>query len=175
MRDAGDSLTTHPETVTEHALAAHDSYPNKRLLVHYFQPHQPYLGPYGRERFEPGRGLAHVVKATDPTREELLRAYRENLELVLDEVEVLLAEIPGKTAVTADHGEMFGERMWPVPVADYGHHDGVHIDELLEVPWFVSENGPRKEIVEEPPAASEATEFDTEELESQLRALGYQE
>ena len=175
MRDAGDGLTTHPETVTEHALAAHKSHPNKRLLVHYFQPHQPYIGPYGKKRFDPGRGLIDTVKNNDPSREELLRAYRENLELVLEEVETLLAELPGKTVVSADHGEMLGERMRPIPVEDYGHHAGVYIDELLDVPWFISENGRRKEVVAEPPDASRATDVDGEEMAEQLRALGYRE
>jgi len=173
-RDAGGGLTTHPETVTEHALTAHDSYPNKRLAIHYFQPHQPYIGSYGRNRFEPARGLPHLVNQTNPTNEELLRAYRENLEIVLKEVKVLLDELPGKSVVTADHGEMFGERMWPIPVTDYGHHDGAHIDELLDVPWFVSQNGSRKDITAEPPENMD-DEVDTEELATQLRALGYQE
>ncbi|WP_415380094.1 hypothetical protein [Halosimplex sp. TS25] len=174
-RDAGEGLTTHPETVTEHALAAHKQYPNKRLMVHYLQPHQPYIGPYGRERFDAGRGLIDTVKQSNPSREELLRAYRENLEIVLEEVEVLLAELPGKTIVTADHGEMLGERMRPIPVTDYGHHAGVYIDELLDVPWFVSENGPRKEIVAKMPETDKDAEVDSEELAAQLRALGYRE
>jgi hypothetical protein len=174
-RNAGDGLTTHPETVTEHALTAHEQYPNKRLMVHYLQPHQPYIGPYGRERFDAGRGLIDTVKQSNPSREELLRAYRENLDLVLEEVEVLLAELPGKTVVTADHGEMLGERMRPIPVTDYGHHAGVYIDELLDVPWFVSENDPRKEIVAEPPETDDCAEVDSEELAAQLRALGYRE
>lgn len=175
MRDAGDSLTTHPETVTEHALAAHKSYPNKRLLVHYLQPHQPYIGPYGRERFDPGQGLIDTVKKNDPSRKELLRAYRENLELALEEVETLLAELPGKTVVSADHGEMLGERMRPIPVQDYGHHAGVYIDELIDVPWFISKDSERKEVAAELPDVSSATDTDSEEMAEQLRALGYRE
>ncbi|WP_276278066.1 alkaline phosphatase family protein [Haloarcula regularis] len=175
MRDAGDGLTTHPETVTEHALAAHESYPNKRLMVHYLQPHQPYIGPYGRERFDAGRGLIDTVKKTNPTREELLRAYRENLDLVLDEVETLLAELPGKTVISADHGEMLGERMRPIPLTDYGHHAGVYIDELIEVPWFIAQNGPRKEVIAEPPSESANDRYDREALAEHLEALGYRE
>jgi hypothetical protein len=174
-RDAGDGLTTHPQTVTEHALAAHDSYPDKRLIIHYLQPHQPYIGSYGRERFDAGRGLIDTVKKSNPTREELLRAYRENLSMVLEEIETLLAELQGKSVVTADHGEMLGERMWPIPVSDYGHHAGVYIDELLDVPWFVSKNGQRKNITAEPPAVASNSEADTDDLAAQLRALGYQE
>jgi hypothetical protein len=175
MRDAGDGLTTHPETVTEHALAANESYPNKRLMIHYLQPHQPYIGPYGRQRFNPGRGLIDTVKQTNPTREELLRAYRENLDLVLEEVETLLTELPGKTVVSADHGEMLGERMRPIPIIDYGHHAGVYIDELIDVPWFVSKNGSRKNIVAESPSNSDSNSSNREDLANHLQALGYRE
>jgi hypothetical protein len=172
-RDAGDGLTTHPETVTRHAIEAVERYENKRLVVHYLQPHHPYIGPYGSERFETARGLIDTVKKNDPTREELLKAYRENLDIVLDEVETLFETIPGKTVVTADHGEMFGERMRPIPVTDYGHHAGVYIDELLDVPWHVYESGERREIRSDPPV--DDVDFDRSELREHLRDMGYME
>jgi len=51
-------------------------------------------------------------------------AYRENLELVLNYVKQLVAEIPsGKIIITADHGEWLGED------GRYGHA-------LMEVPWL---------------------------------------
>ncbi|WP_157744150.1 hypothetical protein [Halopenitus persicus] len=33
-----------PNRVTDVALKAHEDYPNKRLIVHYMQPHVPYIG-----------------------------------------------------------------------------------------------------------------------------------
>ena len=36
--------TVQPEDVVEAAIEAHNEYPNKRLIVHYMQPHRPYLG-----------------------------------------------------------------------------------------------------------------------------------
>lgn len=39
-----DTGTVLPEDVTEVALNAHDRYPNKRLIIHYTQPHTPHLG-----------------------------------------------------------------------------------------------------------------------------------
>jgi hypothetical protein len=44
--------TVHPEPVTEAALDAAKEYPNKRLVVHYLQPHYPFIGPTGREEFD---------------------------------------------------------------------------------------------------------------------------
>lgn len=35
--------TVKPETVNEAALEAEEKYPEKRLIVHYMQPHAPYL------------------------------------------------------------------------------------------------------------------------------------
>jgi len=166
--------TTPPEVITDHAVKAADRYPHKRLVVHYLQPHQPYLGSYGMERFDHGRGLIDTVKNSDPTREELLRAYRENLELVLEEVERLLEHLEGKTVISADHGEMFGEQMTPIPAREYGHNAGIYKPELLEVPWFIVEHEDRREVVAEPPAETESS-FSQEDVEEQLRALGYRE
>ncbi|MDB2245707.1 hypothetical protein PM076_13700 [Halorubrum ezzemoulense] len=165
--------TTPPETVTDHAIRTHKEYPNKRLLVHYLQPHQPYLGTYGMERFNHGRGLIDTVKKSNPTRDELFKAYRENLELVLEEVESLLEQLTGKTVISADHGEMLGERMTPIPVREYGHNAGIYNKELLEVPWFIVDNGDRREIVAESPDGSK--DFSKEKIRDQLQALGYRE
>ncbi len=38
-----DVKTVLPETTTEYALDAADEYPDKRLLVHYIQPHYPFI------------------------------------------------------------------------------------------------------------------------------------
>jgi len=35
--------TVHPKTMTEYAKKAAKEYPDKRLIVHYMQPHQPYI------------------------------------------------------------------------------------------------------------------------------------
>jgi hypothetical protein len=93
----------------------------------------------------------------------------------LEEVETLLTELPGKTVVSADHGEMLGERMRPIPIIDYGHHAGVYIDELIDVPWFVSKNGSRKNIVAESPSNSDSNSSNREDLANHLQALGYRE
>lgn len=173
-RDAADGLTTHPETVTGHALEANEKYPHKRLIVHYLQPHQPYLGSFAEERIEQGHGLNIVTtrnRNPDLTDDEIRRAYLENLELVLDEVSVLLDEFRGKTVITADHGELLGERLPVIPVKDYDHWYGIHVPELLNVPWFEIDTGARKEIRAEEP--DERGAVDEDEIEEHLESLGY--
>lgn len=173
-RDAADGLTTHPETVTTHALETNEEYPHKRLVVHYLQPHQPYLGPFAAEHIDQGHGLNIVTtRNRNPhlTDADIRRAYMENLEIVLDEVADLLETFSGKTVITADHGELLGERLPGIPVKDYDHWYGLHVPELLDVPWFEIDTGSRKEIRAEEPARRKVT--DTREIEEHLTDLGY--
>jgi hypothetical protein len=166
----GDTIVP-PETVTDHALDAAAEYPNKRLLVHYVQPHYPFIGPTGEEHFDPTATLKEVSTKYDLTDDRLDRAYRENLDIVLDEAERLLGALDGKTVVSADHGELLGERLSPLPLRAYGHPNGVYVEELVKVPWLVHTSRDRKEIVAETPVKRDLT--DEDELEQQLRNLGY--
>ena len=173
-RDAAGGLTTHPKTVTEHALKANEAYPKKRLIIHYLQPHQPYLGPFAEEHIDYGHGMNIITtRNRNPhlTDADLHRAYMENLKLVLDEVETLLDAVRGKTVITSDHGELLGERLPVIPVKDYDHWYGLHVPELLNAPWFEIEGESRKEIREDTPA--ERDEVDAEEVEQHLKDLGY--
>jgi hypothetical protein len=166
-----ENTVVPPETVTEHALDAAEKYPNKRLLVHYVQPHYPFIGPTGEEHFDPTETLEAVSTKHSLTDNRLDQAYRENLDIVLDEVERLLDALGGKTVVSADHGELLGERLSPLPLRAYGHPNGVYVDELVKVPWLVHTSGERKEPVAEAP--TERDEVDEDALEEQLRNLGY--
>ena len=167
-----DLKAVTPDTVTKAALEANQDYPNKRLIVHYLQPHHPFIGPTGREHFnQQSSSLIDVVRENDQPDEVLRAAYKENLELVLPEVEKLLEHLPGKTVVTADHGEMLGDRHDYVPVRDYGHHKGIFNDATVKVPWLVHESGDRKPIEEDPPVEVDSVEM--ESVDEQLRNLGY--
>lgn len=124
----------------------------------------------GSERFENVGDLQSTVKHNDATRGEVLRAYRENLTLVLSEVETLLEELTGKVVVTADHGELLGEPESPVPNRRYGHPRGVYVEKLVKVPWQVYQNGDRRTVTEEDAADSD---YDLDAVEEQLQELGY--
>ena len=170
-----DLDTVRPEPVSDAARAFAEAYPNKRLFVHYLQPHRPFIGKTGREN--PNLGAlfgAESVAKPDVSRRTYVRAYRENLDLVLDSVEELVADLDGKTVVSADHGQLLGERLSPIPVRDYGHWGGIHVDELVEVPWFVVDAETRREIVAERPVEREDERAGTDaDVEDRLKRLGY--
>lgn len=141
--------TVRPEVVTERALEVHDQYPNKRVIVHYIQPHYPFIGPAGRQLeesggyrgfLERGQSVFHALEAGEIGRESLWEAYRENLELALPAVERLCETVDGLCVITSDHGNAFGE--WGV----YGH-GGPKIPSLVEVPWLIGEFEERRDIV----------------------------
>ncbi|QHS18267.1 hypothetical protein GWK26_02845 [haloarchaeon 3A1-DGR] len=177
--------TIHPEDVVAAGLDAHEAYPDKRLILHFMQPHRPYLGPTAeqlRERVNlkgyrnEGDGLQiwGAVKEGKVTPEEVRRAYSESLDIVLDVVDECLKEIDGKSAITADHGEMLGERVFPFTSRVWGHSEGFSTPTLRQVPWLEVAGETRREI-----SASSRVEADEEladsEVEDRLQALGYTE
>lgn len=170
--------TVLPETMAEATLDAADRFPNKRILAHFLQPHYPFLGETGEEHFDLDRlDFQWEDVATgelDIPDEVIERAYEETLEAALPSIERLLAELRGKTVITADHGQMFGERLFPVPIREYGHPVGLYSEELVRVPWHVSENGPRREITAEDPSR-ETEEAEDALAKDRLRELGYLE
>lgn len=168
--------TVLPETLADHALKAAEQFPDKRLIVHFLQPHYPFIGPTGREHFELD-DLAFewdgIVRGThDFSNEILWKSFRENLDIVLPHVESLLEELPGKTVTTADHGQMIGERATPIPIVEYGHPPGIYTEELVKVPWLVHRNGPRKTIRSEEPTTEE-TDTGDDAVTERLKNLGY--
>ena len=62
--------------------------------------------------------------------EEAWKAYKSNLELVLKYVCELLEYLDGKTIITSDHGNCFGE------LGIFGHPARVYIPPLTEVPYL---------------------------------------
>jgi hypothetical protein len=188
-----DIDTVRPEPVVEAARRAHRDHPDKRVVVHFMQPHHPFVpapdlqfdgwhiaeyeewradaadgdGSGGGGPSTPWEALAkgHV------TREAVWDAYGRNLDLVLAAVDDLLAFADGRVVVTSDHGNMLGERSFPIPLRVYGHPAGVLDPELVEVPWAVVQTGPRREVT----ADATASESDSEEgdVEERLTALGY--
>lgn len=187
-RDEWDEevMTVPPETVAEAAREAHAEYPNKRLLVHFMQPHTPFIGDLGKElpqkHHRPGESadpdedvrwiwgnLQYGLFDLDEAR--VWDAYRENLELALAAVEPLLEDVPGKSVVTSDHGNLVGERMRPIPVRMYGHPEGLRSPALVEVPWLEVDGETRRSVTSEPPEADQ--KGDRSDVEAQLNALGY--
>lgn len=135
--------TVRPENVTDVAIDVHKRYPKKRLIVHYMQPHTPYIGETGRKidqqfstkGFDRYRSIEVDERDDDRTSrtvwegirggtldvDEVKEAYRENLDIVIESTERLLSSVDGLSVVSSDHGEMFGERPCGVLPKGYGH------------------------------------------------------
>ncbi|AXG07708.1 hypothetical protein DU500_15420 [Haloplanus rubicundus] len=182
--------TVLPGDVVEAAVAAHEEYPNKRLLVHFMQPHRPYLGETGerlRDQFQIrgfNRRIAHDGARTDqPSFSTLMergeipidmtrQAYRETLDIVLDHTKELVDELSGKSVVSADHGEMLGETLIPGTRPKFGHSlEYIRNETLYVVPWLDVPADDRRTITSEDPIEFEGGDSNT--VEERLQFLGY--
>jgi len=166
--------TIPPKRTGKAARKAKMHDPEKRLIVHFMQPHDPYIAlDYSSQGFNSvmelvGGGvdtertfknkffdsigsigskilggntmhkIGRFLNLNSPTRLEkiaeefgedtLKKAYRNNLQIVMEEVKTLAKRLPGRIIVTADHGELLGEN------GLYGHL--FHNPSLKEVPWL---------------------------------------
>jgi hypothetical protein len=103
--------------------------------------------------------------------EQVLRAYRENHQIAISAVSRLLGEISDKAVVSADHSNLVGQRLRPVPIKGYGHPSGLFHPALTRVPWITRPPlEPRRSITSDPPKVERATDNNIEE---KLVALGY--
>lgn len=184
--------TVMPEVVADAVRTAHEKYPDKRVVGHFLQPHVPYIGPTGqdlptassldakRDELITGRHAERdartaysLLRHGEVSRDVVWQAYMESLEIAFDKVESLLDDLEGKTVVSADHGDLFGERTWATLGRGYGHAIRTPTEHLIRVPWWVQERGERKDVVAEPPVADEEREAAAEEIEEKLAHLGY--
>jgi len=176
-----------PGIVTNAAKKAHRDYPNKRIIVHYMQPHDPPLGTTAerlREKYQIG---GPISDGTTPDCDRIMElvadgtisadrartAYRETLEIVLTEVESLLDAISGKVVISADHGEHFGEQPYPLLGELYEHYRNPRTIEVCKVPWFVVDTGTERRKIKTEESTVGATSVSEETVAEQLQALGY--
>jgi hypothetical protein len=178
---------TDPEPVVENAIKASESYPNKRLIIHFLQPHTPYLIKDGEQLPADSKYRTFTaVRNGEVSEAEMRSVYKQNVKFVMKHVKRLLNKLNGKTVITADHGELLGEG---VPLAwrlldsrwaltnldnyDYAHYNWMRVSELIEVPWHEVAGGERRKIVETDDP--EGVEMDESAIEQQLVALGYKD
>jgi len=179
-----EEATVLAEDVAAAARDAHERHPDKRLVVHFMQPHYPFVGhPELRyASWSPDRILGEESSGERPhdpwqaldmglvEYERVLSAYADNLRNVLAEAFSLADDVGGKTVFTSDHGNLIGERTWPVPLRGYGHPRGLRTPALVEVPWATLD-GERREVTDE--GVTAVAEAEEGEVESRLQALGY--
>jgi hypothetical protein len=154
-----DSLkTVPPEQVTNAALKTLKTYPEKRMIVHYMQPHHPYIAD--RQLLDADDGTYRGFEDTGRWPEQITplrlarrgkvsihrvkKAYEQNLRIVMKEVERLKEWLPGRVILTADHGDLFGEQ------GLYGHGTNLRVDALVKVPWVILKDEKRRRASGEP-------------------------
>lgn len=177
----GTTQTVLPDVMTDKVRRIAEEYPQKRLLAHYNQPHIPFLGEVGTEHFDMEEIVDHklpfwqqpMANVWEISDETIWRAYSENLEVTLPHIERLLEELPGRTVVTSDHGNMIGDRAQPIPIAEYGHPAGIFALELVAVPWLVNDYRSRKDVKRGRPEVATDSAESNEDIADRLKYLGY--
>lgn len=179
-----------PSTVYNAGLKTYNKYPNKRIIIHFMQPHMPYFGNKAKclrervekdglivearevKKLENDRNEKDTVSGLDGafrqgyiTSKELREVYVENLKFVIEYVKDLTDELQGKIVITSDHGEYLGE------YNKAGHYPYRYTKELKKVPWLTINSGQRPNITEEEPSGK--TTIDQNAVEKRLEALGY--
>ncbi|SFR67025.1 sulfatase-like hydrolase/transferase [Halogeometricum limi] len=156
--------------ITDRAISVMREHQPERMIVHYMQPHHPFI-PYfeGFETELHGKWLNQWrdVRIGLASKSEKWRQYRDNLHYVLEYVDLLLHSIDSDSVViSSDHGEAIGE--WGI----YGHYD-VPLQVLREVPWIETVAEDNGEYVPEFTPEHTDSEGARHDVEDQLEKLGY--
>jgi hypothetical protein len=136
--------TVPPSEVNKAVLKFKDKYRDKRKIVHYVQPHHPFLsdsellfgGPSKWRNQAMNKETESIYHIWDLVRrgvvpvQRVRKAYEGNLKIVLEKVDDLIGELEGKIVLTSDHGNCFGE--WGL----FGHPEEIRVKPLVEIPWL---------------------------------------
>lgn len=135
-RRVGYAHTCDPQIVNNLAYTTHNLYPRHRLIVHYTQPHAPYIHSrklsryFNNLRFSADKGLWNALQNKEIDPGECRKFYVDNLTYVMKYVGNLINKIkPRKYVITSDHGESWGEDNI------YNHPCGHRNPVLVHVPW----------------------------------------
>jgi hypothetical protein len=175
-----DEGTVTPDEMTDAALEIHEKYPNKRHIVHYMQPHYPFIGSeidkgsrgfdqQKSEKFDIWEQIMRGQMDINPS--EIWSSYCHNLDLALEAVKDLYETVDGKIVITSDHGNMIGERSSPIPIQEWGHPSSTYTRLLVTVPWLENHPTRRRDIRSDPPKATQSVTDSV--VGERLRDLGY--
>jgi hypothetical protein len=169
-----DLSTVIPGTVYSEAIPRVRD--GERVVAHTLQPHYPHVCEVD-DTVRPVVNGLHPNEIPSLSEESVVQAALATGLVDLDtawrsyrlatafawrrarSVALTLAEEGYTTAITADHGELFGE--WGF----VEHPVGVRVQEVITVPW----------LVVRPHEGEESDDRATETVEHRLRALGYAE
>ncbi|WP_233738227.1 alkaline phosphatase family protein [Halocatena pleomorpha] len=167
-----DELHTIPaRPLTDSAIDVWRNESVDQMIVHYMQPHVPFvtepeLGSYkGPEDFGDGFNDLWDQAGYTLSADRVWNAYRDNLQYVLDDVELLLENLDAnRVVISADHANAFGE------FGFWGHPSYMLLPSIRQVPWSVTtgvDNG------EYEPTIDRVEEIDDDAVTDRLRDLGY--
>lgn len=152
--------TIPPRAVTDRAIDVSRNKFVSRMVLHYSQPHTPFLGEDAEvdsyDSYQNQDGVSH---------DQVKKSYMSNLRYVLDDVELLLENVDAeRVVITADHGDSHGE------LSVYGHPGGFVHPSVIKVPWAETTG------VDQGTYDPDTERFDrrtNESTDDMLRDLGY--
>lgn len=172
-----EDLGTIPaEPVTDHGIAAARSGAYDRIILHYMQPHFPFVGTeqfgrLGRGGFDlgddEGQNVWRMVERGEVDPERAIDAYYDNLRYVYESVETVLENVDGTVVVTADHANALGE--WNL----WGHRAYVPFTAVRQVPWDVRHCTDSHTYEPSVDAADLTDGAASTDVGERLRSLGY--
>lgn len=168
--------TVRAESITDRAIDTLRNRDDEYVIIHYMQPHEPFIAEenemgsvtvqhFGGDADEIGLNIWEEVSLGLRDSAAAKRAYRANLEYVMEHVEILLENVDGTVAITADHGNALGE------YGIWGHPSDIPLNVLRDVPWDIRECTDSHTYV--PSEEQETTEEITERTSDRLAQLGY--
>lgn len=163
-----DELGVPPRAITDRTVEVARESDYDRLIAHYMQPHIPYIAGALTEDRSPtdieARGWK-LLESDDANHDEVWQLYKDNLRLVLDEVELLLENVDAENViVTADHGNAFGE------YTIHGHPEGMLLPCVKKVPWvkaYATDTGTFT------PSGEDFNDVERTDIQDHLADLGY--
>jgi hypothetical protein len=142
-----------PESMMEAARDASEQYPNKRLIIHFMQPHGPFIHKNARNPPLPTN--------------EYWDEYKQAVEYIIPRARGFANELDGLTAISADHGQMMGSKLFGLFKVS-NHPPRLRYPGLVSVPW-ATVGGKRRDIREGDTTKASVSD----DLEDRLAHLGY--
>jgi hypothetical protein len=177
-----ENRTVMPGDVAKWALKANETYPDKRLFVHFLQPHYPFIDTgtewdkkqmHDTDDVHPSFWRNVEAGVLDVPKERIWELYEQNLAKALPHAVDLVDGLDGKSVVTSDHANMVGERSFPIPITEWGHPPGTYTDELVGVPWIECAYDDRREVTRGGAVAEWETSTADADVRERLADLGY--
>ena len=162
---------TPPRYLTDRGVEISRKEEYERMILHYWQPHYPYVASALEEnrKLHPYERMVsdwrqYIRKTGD--KEMIWKRYMNELRYVLDDLEILVNNLEADTVIiSSDHGEAFGE------YGVYGHHSGSLHPQVRNVPWASIETKDSGEYT--PNTKIPNSSQSNQSVKSQLEALGY--